>query len=86
MGAIFLTNNRNKRGIVLDLKNPRGLEAMMRLMESADAFVHNMRPRAIDRLGLDYPAVRAATLRSSTAALAAFAARGRTGTSPPTTT
>ena len=27
----------------------------MRLMESADAFVHNMRPRAIDRLGLDYP-------------------------------
>ena len=59
MGAIFLTNNRNKRGIVLDLKDPRGLEAMMRLMESADAFVHNMRPQAIDRLGLDYPAVSA---------------------------
>ena len=57
MGAIFLTNNRNKRGIVLDLKDPRGLEAMMRLMESADAFVHNMRPQAIDKLGLDYPAV-----------------------------
>ena len=59
MGAIFLTNNRNKRGIVLDLKDPRGLEAMMRLMESADAFVHNMRPQAIDKLGLDYPAVSA---------------------------
>ena len=59
MGAIFLTNNRNKRGIVLDLKDPRGLEAMMRLIESADAFVHNMRPRAIDRLGLDYTAVSA---------------------------
>ena len=59
MGAIFLTNNRNKRGIVLDLKDPRGLEAMMRLVESADAFVHNMRPDAVDRLGLDYPAVRA---------------------------
>ena len=59
MGAIFLTNNRNKRGIVLDLKNPRGLEAMLRLMENADAFVHNMRPDAIDRLGLDYAAVRA---------------------------
>ena len=57
MGAIFLTNNRNKRGIVLDLKDSRGLEAMMRLIESADAFVHNMRPQAIDRLGLDYPAV-----------------------------
>ena len=59
MGALFLTNNRNKRGIVLDLKDPRGLEAMMRLLESADAFVHNMRPQAIDRLGLDYAAVSA---------------------------
>ena len=59
MGAIFLTNNRNKRAVVLDLKDPRGLEAMMRLIESADAFVHNMRPQAIDKLGLDYPAVSA---------------------------
>ena len=59
MGALFLTNNRNKRGIVLDLKDPRGLEAMMRIIEGADAFVHNMRPRAADGLGLDYPAVSA---------------------------
>ena len=59
MGALFLTNNRNKRGIVLDLKDPRGLEAMMRLIESADAFVHNMRPRAADGLGLDHAAVSA---------------------------
>ena len=59
MGAIFLTNNRNKRGIVLDLKDPRGREAMMRLLAGADAFVHNMRPQAIDKLGLDYPAVSA---------------------------
>ncbi len=59
MGAIFLTNNRNKRGLVLDLKAPRGLEAMMRLLAGADAFVHNLRPQAIDRLGLDYPAVSA---------------------------
>ena len=44
---------------MLDLKDPRGLAAMMRLLESADAFVHNMRPQAIDRLGLDYPAVNA---------------------------
>ena len=59
MGAIFLTSNRNKRGVVLDLKDPRGLEAMMRLIDSADAFVHNMRPRAADGLGLDYAAVSA---------------------------
>ena len=59
MGALFLTNNRNKRGIVLDLKDPRGLEAMMRIIEGADAFVHNMRPRAADGLGLGYAEVSA---------------------------
>ena len=48
MSPMLLTNNRNKRGIVLNLKDPRGLEAMMRLLEGADAFVHNMR-RAGDR-------------------------------------
>ena len=59
MSPMFLTNNRNKRGIVLNLKDSLGVEAMMRLLENADAFVHNMRPQAIDRLGLDYPAVSA---------------------------
>ena len=59
MSPMLLANNRNKRGIVLNLKDPHGLEAMMRLLESADAFVHNMRAQAIDRLGLDYPAVSA---------------------------
>ena len=59
MSPMLLTNNRNKRGIVLNLKDPRGLEAMMRLLEGADAFVHNMRAQAVDRLGLDYPAVSA---------------------------
>ncbi|WP_197019048.1 CaiB/BaiF CoA transferase family protein [Thioalkalivibrio sp. HK1] len=58
MGAIFLTNNRNKRSLVLDLKSPRGYEAMRRLLQGADVFVHNMRPDALDRLGLGYEAVR----------------------------
>lgn len=59
MGTVFMGCNRNKRALVLDLKAPRGLEAMFRLIESADVLLHNMRPQAIDRLGLDYQNVAA---------------------------
>jgi crotonobetainyl-CoA:carnitine CoA-transferase CaiB-like acyl-CoA transferase len=54
MGAVFLGTNRNKRSIVLDLKQVVAREALLRLAVDADAFVHNMRPRAIARLGLAY--------------------------------
>ena len=57
MGSVFLGCNRNKRGLVLDLKTLRGKEAFMRLAESAQVMLHNMRPQAIDRLGLDYESV-----------------------------
>ncbi len=54
MGAVFLGTNRNKRSIVLDLKQDAAREACLRLAAEADVFVHNMRPRAIARLGLGY--------------------------------
>ena len=60
MGAVFLGTNRNKRSLVLDLKQDAAREALLRLAGGADAFVHNMRPRAIARLGLAYEDVRAA--------------------------
>jgi crotonobetainyl-CoA:carnitine CoA-transferase CaiB-like acyl-CoA transferase len=63
MGALFLTCNRNKRSLVLDLKQPSGREAALRLAERADVFVHNYRPAALARLGLDYPVVRAINRR-----------------------
>lgn len=59
MGAVFLGANRNKRSIVLDLKQPEGRAVLLDLVREADVFVHSMRPKAIRRLGLDY-----ATLRS----------------------
>ncbi|MDR3539304.1 MAG: CoA transferase [Acetobacteraceae bacterium] len=57
MGSYFATLNRNKRSLVLDLKKPAAREALLRLVETADVFVHNMRIGAAQRLGLDYAAL-----------------------------
>jgi len=63
MGALFLNCNRNKRSLALDLRDPRGREALLALAQSADVLVHNARPASMRRLRLDYEAVRAANAR-----------------------
>ncbi|KAG1185136.1 hypothetical protein G6F35_014941 [Rhizopus arrhizus] len=59
MGHLYLHLNRNKRSIVLDLKTPEGLDACLKLAESCDALLYNIRPQAMARLGLSYEAVAA---------------------------
>lgn len=54
MASYFATLNRNKRGLSLDLKKPQAQQALLRLIDGADVFVHNMRAGAAKRLGLDY--------------------------------
>ena len=63
MAAYFLNVNRNKQSLVLDLKRPQAREALLRLAATADVFVHNMRPGAAERLGIDYAAVAAVNPR-----------------------
>ncbi|MDM0032581.1 CoA transferase [Variovorax sp. J22P271] len=60
MGAMALHLNRNKRSVVLDLKQPAGRDACLRLAAGCDALIYNTRPQAMARLGLDHAAVAAA--------------------------
>jgi len=55
VNAYFETHNRNKRGIVLDLKTEAGRDVFYRLVEGADLVIQNFRPGVGERLCIDYP-------------------------------
>jgi crotonobetainyl-CoA:carnitine CoA-transferase CaiB-like acyl-CoA transferase len=63
MSAFYLTMNRNKRSVVLDLKSADGKSAMMALVRTADVLVYNVRPQAMRRLGLSFETLRAVNPR-----------------------
>lgn len=58
MTAQWMAVNRNKRSVSVNLKDPEAKAAVLDLIKGADAFVHNMRPAALARLGLDYEALK----------------------------
>jgi len=60
LGPIFMTINRNKRSILLDLREEKAAKALRRLIGTADVFATSVRYEGMKRLGLDYEAVRAA--------------------------
>ena len=51
---IFDMDNRGKRGLAVDLRNPQGAEALKKLVLSADVFITNVRPGGLARAGLDW--------------------------------
>lgn len=59
-GGYFHKNNRNKRGITLDLSHDKGRELFLALVERSDIVLNNYAPRVMDNLGLDYGTLRQA--------------------------
>jgi formyl-CoA transferase len=76
MGFDFLNLQRNKRAMTLDLKHPRGVEILKRLVTRADVLVENFRPDVKHRLGIDYEALSAINPRLVYGSISGF---GQTG-------
>jgi crotonobetainyl-CoA:carnitine CoA-transferase CaiB-like acyl-CoA transferase len=58
MSPTFAVVNRNKRSVAIDLKQPRGVELLKRLIARADLFVQNFRPGTVERMGIDEASLR----------------------------
>ena len=75
-GAPFMTWNRNKRSVELDLKEAADKERLLALVDGADVLIENFRPGTMDRLGLGYETLKARNPRLIYAAISGF---GQTG-------
>lgn len=76
MGACFLHVNRNKRSVVLDLKQPQDRETLLALTKTADVFVSNIRPAAMARLQLSHEQLAAVNPRIISVALVGYGQDG----------
>src|SRR5579862_4730700 len=74
--ASFLNNNRNKRSVVLNLKQPAELAALMKLAATADVFVQNFRPGVADRLSVGEDAIRAVAPKIVYVSISGFGEKG----------
>ncbi|HVT70707.1 MAG TPA: CaiB/BaiF CoA-transferase family protein [Trebonia sp.] len=78
-GSDFQQLHRNKRALSLDLKSPAGREVLLRLVDSADVLVENMRPPVKHRLGFDYDTVHARNPRLVYGSISGFGQDGPYG-------
>jgi crotonobetainyl-CoA:carnitine CoA-transferase CaiB-like acyl-CoA transferase len=72
----FLSQNRNKRSVRLDLKKPEGRAAFLKMAAQADVVTENFRPGTLDRLGIGYAALRAINPGIIFASISAFGQSG----------
>jgi crotonobetainyl-CoA:carnitine CoA-transferase CaiB-like acyl-CoA transferase len=74
--SVFNTANRGKRGVTLDLANPRGIEILKRLIAVADILIENFSPGVMGRLGLAYQSVSAINPRLIMISMPSFGSDG----------
>ena len=58
MAALYLSNNRNKRSLVLDLKQESARDALLTIVKDCDVFLHNNRPQVMTKLKLEYEDIK----------------------------
>jgi len=75
-GGLFMQTGCGKKSVALDLSRTEGREALSRLARSADIVVANLPPKALARLGLDWPSFSAANPRGVLVTQTSFGARG----------
>jgi crotonobetainyl-CoA:carnitine CoA-transferase CaiB-like acyl-CoA transferase len=74
--ALFLSLNRGKRSIRVDLKSGPGKEVLLRLVRDADVLLESFRPGVMDRLGVGYERLRSENLRLVYAAITGYGQDG----------
>lgn len=82
MASLFMSVNRSKRSVVLDLKDPGAAGPLHALVKSADVLVHNIRPQKLEALGIAAEAMRKANPRLIYASLSGFGQAGPYGGRP----
>jgi crotonobetainyl-CoA:carnitine CoA-transferase CaiB-like acyl-CoA transferase len=75
-GVLHLTVNRNKRAVCLDVKQPEGRDAFLRLAAWADVIIEGFRGGVAERLGIDYDSVKAVNPRLIYCSISAFGPEG----------
>lgn len=80
--SLFLTANRNKRSLAVDLKNPKGRELVERVVDTASIVIENFRTGVLDRLGFGYEELRKRNPNLIYASASGFGSFGPLATSP----